>query len=257
MKKYMFLSLSLLLTAALLAGCSLRKSDGTPSGNSQSSAASSAESSAASSGTGSLSAVSSTVNTIKMVKQAGDKSNACNPDTDSTSGNTAWIPSEVITTLSESKPDAKLAKAIANYFGIPDTGLSQTKYYYNYVDLNNDKTNEILALVIGPYSSGSAGDTLLWILPNADYAVSQALALANAPIIVSDQMVNGAHQLIVPRMGGGAKTEYVSLVCDDGSYTSISDAKAVSNLSEVTGKAIICNDIIRDVENNTALTLAD
>lgn len=177
--------------------------------------------------------------------------------TDGKNTYTEWLPSGVTQTLSEANPDAKLQKAIADYYEIPKDELAETRYYYNYVDLNNDGTKEILAVAMGPYTSGTGGDSMLWIIPNADMAVSQAFTLVNTPIIVSDKMTNGAHELIVMRAGGGAKTEYVRLVCSDGEYTSIADAEPIDDISSVTGTAIICDDLMADAASGDFFTLAN
>lgn len=251
MKKMVFIVVTFALAAAQLAGCGQKKAPVESSGSTSSGASARASEPQAASGSGS-----------ESNEKAKTASNGAKQDSVDASGDdgaydpTAWLPAGADKTLSESKADVKLQKAIAAYFNIPDTDLESTKYYYNYVDLNDDGTDEILALVIGPYTSGNAGDTLLWVLPNGDYTVIQELALANAPILVSDNMVNGAHELIAPRMGGGAATKYVSLTCSDGAYTAISDASAVSDLSLVKGTAILCNDIAKDMERGTALTLA-
>lgn len=97
--------------------------------------------------------------------------------------------------------------------------------YYNYVDLNGDGSNEIFAVAVGPYTSGSGGDSGMWLIPYAGMTVSQSFTLIRTPIIVSDTTTNGAHEPILQRSGGGAETEYVRLVCSDGVYSNPADAK--------------------------------
>lgn len=50
-------------------------------------------------------------------------------------------------------------------------------------------------------------------------------SLLRTPILVSDNITNGAHDLIFQRTGGGGETEYVRLACSDGVYTSPVGAK--------------------------------
>ena len=99
--------------------------------------------------------------------------------------------------------------------------------YYNYVDLNGDGSNEIFAVAVGPYTSGSGGDSGMWLIPYAGMTVSQSFTLIRTPIIVSDTTTNGAHEPILQRSGGGAETEYVRLVCSDGVYSNTADAEVV------------------------------
>ena len=73
--------------------------------------------------------------------------------------------------------------------------------YYNYVDLNGDGSNEIFAVAVGPYTSGSGGDSGMWLIPYAGMTVSQAFTLIRTPIIVSDTTTNGAHEPILQRSG--------------------------------------------------------
>ena len=129
--------------------------------------------------------------------------------------------------------------------------------YYNYVDLNGDGSNEIFAVAVGPYTSGSGGDSGMWLIPYAGMTVSQSFTLIRTPIIVSDTTTNGAHEPILQRSGGGAETEYVRLVCSDGVYSNPADAEVVEDLAAVTGKAIISNDLTVDMQSGDYLTLAD
>lgn len=170
---------------------------------------------------------------------------------------TAWLPDGVEQVMAETEPLPELAKAIVEEYEIPEEYWEQTKYYYNYVDLNGDGSDEIFAVAVGPYTSGSGGDSGMWLIPYAGMTVSQSFTLIRTPIIVSDTMTNGAHELILQRSGGGAETEYVRLVCSDGVYSNPADAEVVEDLAAVTGKAIISNDLIADMQSGSYLTLAD
>lgn len=169
---------------------------------------------------------------------------------------TDWLPSDIKQIKSETDPNPELVRAIIDYYQIPQEDLDTTRYYYNYVDLNNDGTEEILAVVMGPYTSGTGGDSMLWVLPYADMAVAEAFTLVRTPIIVTDELVNGAKQLILQRSGGGAPTELVALTCSDGVYQNVNEGTVLSNLDGITGTAIICNDLAADTESGDYLTLA-
>jgi len=205
----LFLSALMLLS---LAGCA-GKSSGAGAGSG------SAAASGAASGTASSSAAS------------GGDAAAAGAD---------WLPANTPCAPMETKPDAKLAQVIAAYYQIPQEDLADNSYAYQYVDLNGDGTQEILAVTAGSYTSGTGGDSMLWILPNADWAVSQAFTLVRTPILVTDALTNGAKQLIVQRSGGGAPTEVVALSCSDGQYANVGDGTALSSLDGVAGTALFC-----------------
>ena len=127
------------------------------------------------------------------------------------------------------------------------------------VDLNGDGTEEILAVVMGPYTSGTGGSSMLWVLPYADMAVNQAFTLMNTPIIVTKEAANGqdlgAKGLIVQRSGGGGETEFVLLTCSGGIYKGAGNGEVLDSLDGVEGIAIICNDLAADMESGGCLTL--
>lgn len=54
-----------------------------------------------------------------------------------------------------------LADFLAAYYQIPEEELEETRYYYNYVDLNEDGTKEIIALTVGETTSTSMGECVL------------------------------------------------------------------------------------------------
>lgn len=82
------------------------------------------------------------------------------PDTDEFV--TGWLPGGVTQLTAESEPYELLQQTIADYYEIPEDYLAETRYYYNYVDLNGDGTNEVFAVIIGDFVSGSGGSSALW-----------------------------------------------------------------------------------------------
>lgn len=171
------------------------------------------------------------------------------------------LPEGVEQVMAEKEPNPELARAIINYYHIPEDGWEQSKYYYNYVDLNGDGTDEIITVVMGPYNSGTGGDSALWVIPYAKMAVSQAFTLVNTPIIITKKATNGlefgAKGLIINRSGGGGTSEYVMLINTDGEYNSVSDAFPVEDFESVEGMAIICNDLLADAQTGSFHTLLD
>lgn len=163
----------------------------------------------------------------------------------------------ITSVYAESEPNPELEKLIIDYMQIPDDFLAQTKYYYNYVDLNGDGTDEIFTVVMGPYTSGTGGSTALHVIvaPSGEMNVNQEFTLITTPIIISDKFTKGCREIIVMRSGGGAESEYVVLTASDGQYTSVNDGTVIKSLEDVSGTAIISNDILKDIEEDKALYL--
>jgi hypothetical protein len=156
----------------------------------------------------------------------------------------------------EAKANAALENAIIDYLEIPEEYLAKTKYYYNYVDLNKDGNNEIFVVVMGPYTSGSGGNTALHITQtNAGMKVNQKFTLIQTPVIISDKITNSAQELIVRKSGGGAVSSYVVLTNSDGKYTTVNEGTPLPGLEAVSGKAILSNDILKDMDEGKALYL--
>lgn len=158
---------------------------------------------------------------------------------------------------SEKEANPELEQTIIEALQIPDEEALRTLYLYNYVDLNDDGMDEILALLIGPYTSGSGGSTAMHILQNSDgMQVNQIFTLMNEPIIISDKMTKGCHEIVVYRSGGGADGGYITLTSSDGQYQSVNDGTPLEHeLEGITGTAIMCNDIPNEIEEGTALYL--
>ena len=170
--------------------------------------------------------------------------------------NTLWVPEGSELRMAQTEHYPELAAVIAETYGIPQEEWGNTRYYYDYVDLNDDGVDEILAVVMGMYTSGSGGDSALIVQPAAGMTVSQQFTLVRAPILVSDQLTNGAHDLIFLRSGGGSEPAFVRLTCTDGIYTNPADAQVLETLEGITGTAILCNDAALDLNSGSALTLA-
>lgn len=164
---------------------------------------------------------------------------------------------KIVGILAESKPNANLEKTIIEYLQIPNEFLETTKYYYNYVDLDEDGNEEIFAVVMGPYTSGTGGSTALLLKreDNVEWQVKQAFTLIQTPIIISDKVTNGNKEIVVKNSGGGAKGNYVVLSTKGDNYTSVNEGTVIQGLEGVTGEAIISNDLLKDMEDGKALYL--
>lgn len=156
----------------------------------------------------------------------------------------------------ESEPNVKLEETIIKYLEVPEEYFEKTMYYYNYVDLNSDDIDEIFVVVMGPYTSGTGGSTALHILQtNTGMQVNQEFTLIQTPIIISDKVTKGLKEIVVMNSGGGASGNYVVLTSSDGQYETVNEGTVIKGLEEVSGTAIISNDIVKDMEEGKALYL--
>jgi hypothetical protein len=126
---------------------------------------------------------------------------------------------------------------------VPEDYRASTRYFYNYADLNGDGTEEIFVDVCGPYTSGTGGDSALILSQSGGkLQILQSLTLVNIPVIVSDTVTDGWHDLIFPYTGGGAVSSYVTSRSSGGRYASVGDAQPLASLQGVTGTSILYTD---------------
>lgn len=127
-------------------------------------------------------------------------------DTEGTSqlqlGSAVEIPASFESRFAETDAHPQLEKAIAEYCSVPEADFDRVRYYYNYVDLNNDSKNEILALVLDQEEAGIDGNLLLWLdEPEAEkitsHSIRQAFRQVGVPIYISNHMTEGYLDLII------------------------------------------------------------
>lgn len=158
--------------------------------------------------------------------------------------------------MAETEAYPELKQLIIDTYDIPKDYFATTKYYYNYVDLNSDGVEEIFVVVMGPYTSGSGGSSGMIVYPvGGKLYINQEFTLLQTPIIISDTVTNGAKEILLYRSGGGIEGSYVKLTASDGVYTSVNDGTPIESLEGITGRSIISNDLLEDMENGTFLTL--
>lgn len=169
------------------------------------------------------------------------------------------LPDGVARVMSEKKHNRQLAAVIVSHFKIPKEYILKTKYYYNYVDFDGDGRNEIFAVAVGPYTSGSGGDSAVIVRTEPKLSVIQSFTLINTPVIITESGTGrkGVKDIVTLRSGGGAKREYVTLHRRGGRYNSVSDALPMKDFKHLKGTAIICNDFAGDNMTGKSKTLAD
>ena len=143
---------------------------------------------------------------------------------------------------SEFNHNTRMERLIKQDLDMPADMMRNTDFYYNYVDLNHDGEDEIFALVVGPYTSGSGGSTAFIIEESRHrMEIKQRITLVNVPIIISESMTNGYQDIIVRNFGGGVKGRYVVLTYQDGLYTDVNEGYEITDLKDVSGLAILCD----------------
>lgn len=150
-----------------------------------------------------------------------------------------------------------LAEFLAEYYQIPEEELPTTRYYYNYVDLNDDGTNEIFAVVIGDYTEVASGDPALILWEENDtFGVVEAFEGIHTPVTISDQVTNGWHDIIYQQYGGGTEDGY--RVChynpEGGYQTELTEV--MEEFEPIGGIRILSNNLIDDLDRGVYLTLA-
>lgn len=177
-------------------------------------------------------------------------------------GSAVEIPSNFRGELAETGAHGELERAIAQYFNISEKDYANVRYYYNYVDLNGDGKNEILALALGQKVAGLDGNALLW-LQEADgsCSVRQAFRQVGVPVYVSNHMTGGYRDLILTDRGnavgkedGGQRAEDVNVNnagrTVDGEETSLQRTAGLDETTGVNGAAII------EAEDNNGASMA-
>ncbi len=114
---------------------------------------------------------------------------------------------------SEKKPDAKIEEIIRKEIELDKTGEYKTEYYYNFVDLNGDKKNEVLVYVEGFINCGTGGCNSLLLRQNekGEYELMTFFSPVRSPIIVSQHKTKGWQDLIFFNSGGGIMKGYYSV----------------------------------------------
>lgn len=117
---------------------------------------------------------------------------------------------------------------------IPADAQSRTTYYYQAADLDGDGAEDVLAVVAGPYTSGTGGHTMFWLAPDkkGNWQIRQQWTLVRLPLIITDDWVHGHKGLIVRRSGGGADPAWVFLSYGDGRYTTVNEGTVLPAIEQ-------------------------
>lgn len=174
--------------------------------------------------------------------------------------------------LAEKEAYGELEGAIAEYCNVAKEDYDDVRYYYNYVDLNGDSKEEILALVLGQEVSGIDGNVLLWLEKDGGKltkeSVRQSFAQVGAPVYISHHMTEGYRDLIITqnpdtaavsaRAGGNTEEinpislgqTYRLLVWNGERYQNLEEGTVLEDIRDKEGTAILTNNIESDFAND-------
>ena len=158
--------------------------------------------------------------------------------------------------LSETASNSELEKALIDEFDLTDEQAKETRYYYKYVDLNDDGKNEIFAEVVGPYTGGSGGNSAVIFKDNNGVLEEvDDFKFVRNPIIISSNKTNGWNDIICESSGEGTIKKYVVLKYDGEDYSDVDESETIDSIDDISGSAIIANDMEYDDKNGSALYL--
>ena len=149
----------------------------------------------------------------------------------------------------ETAKNTNLEAAIKNGINLSENQWKETKYYYNYVDLNGDGTDEVFVELVGPYTSVDTGNIgFIFKQDNNNFSQIKKFDSLFNPIIISNETTNGWKDIIVPKTAFGTETDYAILKFDGNSYSDINNSETIETISDISGVAIISNDMTKDLD---------
>lgn len=155
----------------------------------------------------------------------------------------------------------ELADFLAYYYQIPEDEQAETRYYYNYIDLNEDGEQEIFAIIIREDDLGDDGGPALILAPKEDaseeggaFAVLEDFAEVITPVMISQETVNGWHDVIYP---ANDMLERGFLVChyDTQAGYHSGENEFLPEAPQVSGVRILSNNLIDDMDQGNYMTL--
>lgn len=150
-----------------------------------------------------------------------------------------------------------LVSTLKDKLGLSDDDLGQTRYYYNYVDLNMDGKNEIFVEIVGDYTTENNGDRAFIFEEEDDGSLKEldSFTLIKNPIIISDSLTNGWKNIIVKNTVENSEDDYLVLKYDGNNYSKVDESDVLATIDNETGIALISNNVADDMKNNKGLYL--
>ncbi len=152
----------------------------------------------------------------------------------------------------------ELADFLAEYYRVPQEYRVETRYYYNYMDLNDDGINEIFAVIVGEHTQQDNGDPALLLAEekNGGFTVIKALDGIRTPVFVCEQTTDGWHDFIYKVYGLGAETGYKVCRYRAGSGYEEEAGELLDEMPLLSGTQILSNNLIDDLDQGRYLTLS-
>lgn len=152
-----------------------------------------------------------------------------------------------------------LAEFLAEYYQVPEENLAETRYYYNYIDLDNDGINEIFAVVIREEEKMETGGFPAVILKGdgeSGFEVFESFAQISTPVLVSYDTTNGLRDIILDTNGRDVDWDGYE-ICHyqpGGGYQTEANERA-EGLQIDSCTQILSNNLIDDMDQGNYLTL--
>lgn len=164
----------------------------------------------------------------------------------------------LIEVFSEDVAYPALAEFLVDYYEIPQEDQDKTRYYYNYVDLNDDGLMEIFAMVVENHRKQDSGypAVILSVGETGEFVVVEAFESVYTPVTISEQKNNGWHDIIYYAYGAKEKDGYrIHHYDPEGGYQTEA-SEIVSRLDSIGGTQILSNNLIDDMDQGRYLALA-
>lgn len=163
---------------------------------------------------------------------------------------------KIASVLSENDENPDLEEALREKYDLDKNSSKQTRYYYNYVDLDGDGVNEIFAEVVGRYTNGNGVDNaIIYKEHNGILKEVDDFMLINNPVIISEEKTNGWNDIIIDISENTLEKKYVVLKYDGEDYSDVDESETIESIMNVNGIAIISNDMANDLEAGRGLYL--
>lgn len=118
--------------------------------------------------------------------------------------------------------------------------------------------NEIIAEVIGAGSKNNEDNeenVVIYKDNNGTLEEIDDFKLRTNPIIISDEKTDGWRNIVIESSDGGSEKKYAVLKYNGDDYSDVNESEIIAGIKDISGVAIISNDISKDLEDGNGLYL--
>lgn len=163
---------------------------------------------------------------------------------------------KIAAVLSEKERKPELEEALKEKYNINQESAKKTRYYYNYVDLDEDGVNEIIVEVLMSNANNNDEDNVvIYKDNNGRLEEIDDFKIKKNPIIISEEKTNGWKNIIIESSADGNAKKYSVLKYDGDDYSDVDESETINGINDVAGVAIISNDISNDLKQGNGLFL--